>query len=269
MLRKLIKHEFRATARIMWPIFGGMLALTILMRFGAMLILERNDNFFLNGISILTVMLFFAGLFALAFAPLVVSGSRFKSSVLGNEGYLTMTLPVSTNQMLVSKLITNAVWYAATAIVFALILAVLSAEFVNMGDIGEIIGNLIRGLRHLKGAEIGHIALILFELLLDAVASVTLGTVLVYAAYAIGFSANRHKSLWTVLLIYVFFHIVSNAWIAVLFFFGEKADYWVDFMSGAQGVETILAAALLATLALAAVFYAVTHYFLTHKLNLE
>lgn len=269
MLRKLIKHEFRATARIMWPIFGGMLALTILMRFGAMLILDRYDNFFLNGISILTVMVFFAGLFALTLAPLVVSGSRFKSSVLGNEGYLTMTLPVSTNQMLVSKLITNAVWYAATAIVFALILAVLSAESVNMGDIGEIIGNLIRGLRHLKGAEIGHIALILFELLLDAVASVTLGTVLVYAAYAMGFSANKHKSLWTVLLIYIFFHIVSNAWIAVLFFFGEKADHWVDFMSGAQGVETILAAALLATLALAAVFYAVTHYFLTHKLNLE
>ena len=269
MLRKLIKHEFRATARIMWPIFGGMLALTLLMRFGAMLILERYDSFFLNGISVLTVMLFFAGLFALAFAPLVVSGSRFKSSVLGSEGYLTMTLPVSTNQMLVSKLITNAVWYAATAVVFALILAVLSAEFVNMGDIGEIISNLIRGLRHLKGAEIGHIALILLELLLDAVVFVTLGTVLVYAAYAIGFSANRHKSLWTVLLIYAFFHVVSYAGIATLILFGNKADRWVDFMTGLQGFEGFLAIVFALMFALGAAFYAVTHYFLTRKLNLE
>ena len=30
MLSKLIKHEFRATSRIMWPVFLGMLALTAL-----------------------------------------------------------------------------------------------------------------------------------------------------------------------------------------------------------------------------------------------
>ena len=29
MLTKLIRHEFRATSRIMWPIFAGMLALGI------------------------------------------------------------------------------------------------------------------------------------------------------------------------------------------------------------------------------------------------
>lgn len=32
MLTKLIRHEFRATSRIMWPIFAGMLALTLAMR---------------------------------------------------------------------------------------------------------------------------------------------------------------------------------------------------------------------------------------------
>ena len=31
MLTKLIRHEFRATSRIMWPIFAGMLALTLAM----------------------------------------------------------------------------------------------------------------------------------------------------------------------------------------------------------------------------------------------
>lgn len=269
MLRKLIKHEFRATARIMWPIFGGMLALTLLTRFGAVLIIDRYDNFFLNGISILTLMLFFAGLFALSFAPLVVSGSRFKSSMLGNEGYLTMTLPTTVNKLLVSKLITNAVWYAATALMYVLILVVLSAEFVNMGDIGEVLSNLLQGLRHLKGSEIGHLVLLFFELFLDSVALVTLGTIFVYAAYAIGFSANKHKSLWTVILIYVFFHIVSYAGIATLILFGDKADRWSDFMTGAQGFEVFLGIALVTTLALAAVFYAVTHYFLTKKLNLE
>ena len=38
MLTKLIRHEFRATSRIMWPIFAGMLALTLAM--GALLIVS-------------------------------------------------------------------------------------------------------------------------------------------------------------------------------------------------------------------------------------
>ena len=38
MLSKLIKHEFRATSRIMWPVFLGMLALTALMRFSQLLL---------------------------------------------------------------------------------------------------------------------------------------------------------------------------------------------------------------------------------------
>ena len=44
MLSKLIKHEFRATSRIMWPVFLGMLALTALMRF-SQLLLNGGDTF--------------------------------------------------------------------------------------------------------------------------------------------------------------------------------------------------------------------------------
>lgn len=94
MLSKLIKHEFRATSRIMWPVFLGMLALTALMRFSQLLLNGRHIPWLLQLIGVLLVIGFVMGLGALAFAPLVLSAVRWRDHVLKDEGYLTLTLPV-------------------------------------------------------------------------------------------------------------------------------------------------------------------------------
>jgi len=270
MLSKLIKHEFRATARIMWPIFGGMLILTVLTRFGAFEVLDHFGSFLLNALSIITIIAFFMGMFALAFAPLIASCARFKQSLLGNNGYLTMTLPVSTNQLLLSKLITNAVWYAATAVLALLITAVFfGVDLESLGDIGRLLSDLYTGLRALESEELFHLIFILFELLINVVTGITLATLVVYASFAIGYSANKRKTLWTVLLIYGFAHVVSFVGVTTLIFFGNGSDRWTSFMVGVQGFESFLAIAFAVMLLLGAVFYLITHYFITHKLNLE
>lgn len=117
MLSKLIKHEFRATSRIMWPVFLGMLALTALMRFSQLLLNGGHIPWLLQLIGVLLVIGFMMGLGALAFVPLVLSAVRWRDHVLKDEGYLTLTLPVSLHQLLISKLIVSAVWYAAAFIV--------------------------------------------------------------------------------------------------------------------------------------------------------
>lgn len=95
MLSKLIKHEFRATSRIMWPVFLGMLALTALMRFSQLLLNGGHIPWLLQLIGVLLVIGFMMGLGALAFVPLVLSAVRWRDHVLKDEGYLTLTLPVS------------------------------------------------------------------------------------------------------------------------------------------------------------------------------
>mgnify|MGYP004511244035 FL=1 len=113
MLRKLIKHEFRATSRIMWPIFAGMLALTLVMR-AAMYMTNRywggfdTARFFSTLYSLLFLAYIF-GLAALCLAPLVLSAVRFRNHILKDEGYLTLTLPVNMHQLLTSKLLVSAV----------------------------------------------------------------------------------------------------------------------------------------------------------------
>lgn len=127
MLSKLIKHEFRATSRIMWPVFLGMLALTALMRFSQLLLNGGHIPWLLQLIGVLLVIGFVMGLFALAFAPLVLSAVRWRDHVLKDEGYLTLTLPVSLHQLLISKLIVSAVWYAAAFIVGLLSLLIAAS----------------------------------------------------------------------------------------------------------------------------------------------
>lgn len=98
MLSKLIKHEFRATSRIMWPVFLGMLALTALMRFSQLLLNGGHIPWLLQLIGVLLVIGFMMGLGALA-----LSAVRWRDHVLKDEGYLTLTLPVSLHQLLISK----------------------------------------------------------------------------------------------------------------------------------------------------------------------
>ena len=108
MLTKLIRHEFRATSRIMWPIFAGMLALTLAMR-ASQNVLQNESPWLLNLLAVLVTIGFVFGIMALCFAPLVLSAVRFRDHLLKDEGYLTLTLPVNMHQLLASKLIVTAV----------------------------------------------------------------------------------------------------------------------------------------------------------------
>ena len=48
---------------------------------------------------------------------LVVMIQRFYKNVLGDEGYLTLTLPVNVHEILWSKLIVSFVWFLATGLI--------------------------------------------------------------------------------------------------------------------------------------------------------
>lgn len=88
MLTKLIRHEFRATSRIMWPIFAGMLALTLAMR-ASQNVLQNESPWLLNLLAVLVTIGFVFGIMALCFAPLVLSAVRFRDHLLKDEGCKT------------------------------------------------------------------------------------------------------------------------------------------------------------------------------------
>ncbi len=124
MTGKLIKHEFKATSRIFLPFFGAVLILWglswIAVKLGGILVLPGGKGFggpvfgILSGIVVgLTVF----SLVALMLCAVFVTIQRFYKNILGDEGYLMLTLPVTPTQHLFVKLLAGTAWtMLATAV---------------------------------------------------------------------------------------------------------------------------------------------------------
>ena len=272
MLSKLIKHEFRATSRIMWPVFLGMLALTALMRFSQLLLNGGHIPWLLQLIGVLLVIGFMMGLGALAFVPLVLSAVRWRDHVLKDEGYLTLTLPVSVHELLASKLIVSAVWYAAAFLVGVLSLMIAASDWASLLHVPENFVDFFTAFLRMDASLRGHALLILLELLGNFVMTISAASLVVYAAFSIGYSFNKHKSLWTTVLVLVFFEVAQFTAIAMIgAFFNADPTRWMnlDIYSAPASVELLLLWGMLGELIFAAAGYAVTWFFTTKKLNLE
>ena len=103
MLVKLFKYEFKACGRTLFPLYFLAIVLSILLS----LTMGRNVSDFLqNSIAIL----FTAICTAVAVVTLLTTIRRFSRNVLGDEGYLTMTLPVKTSSIIWAKLINSVIY---------------------------------------------------------------------------------------------------------------------------------------------------------------
>lgn len=270
MLKNLIRHEFRATSRLMWPAFAGMLALSIAMRFSQAVLNRPESHWLFDALAVLIAIGFAFGLVALSLAPLALSALRFERHVLKDEGYLTLTLPVSFHKILLSKLLVSAVWYALSFLV--LVLACMLAA-LNASDWAEI----ARALPEICGAlfveqtavPVPTLVLYAFELLLNAVAFVTAVSLIAYAAYAVGFSFGRHRSALANVFALAFLVAASYAMLALPFrILDAGSNAWLA-LTGFQTIHLALFTFLIVELCVCAVFYAVTWHFATKRLNLE
>jgi len=83
MLTKLLKHEFRATARIMGPLYLVLLAVALGFNFSARLM--DSGNFVLNMLAALVVMAYVVAITAVFIVAFILMLQRFYKNLLGDE----------------------------------------------------------------------------------------------------------------------------------------------------------------------------------------
>ena len=188
--------------------------------------------------------------------------------MLKDEGYLTLTLPVSLHQLLISKLIVSAVWYAAAFIVGLLSLLIAASSWSTFQYVPDFFNDVFTAFFGMEASLRSHALLIVFELFCNFVFAVSAAELVVYAAYSIGYSFNKRKELWTVILILVFFQLAQFTAIAMI---GLFIHTWISLDANTlpTGIELLLLWGMLGELLFCAIGYAVTWYFTTKKLNLE
>ena len=147
MLGKLIKHEFRATGRLMAPLFGALLLLAVFSRVANQILQQvPNPTRVLYIVSVLLAIVYvLAGLGVMVFSTVLMI-KRFHQNFLTDEGYLMFTLPVGVHSLLWSKLLTAALFFLFT---FAAELLALAIVIWQGGVSAGVYNNFISGLREL------------------------------------------------------------------------------------------------------------------------
>ncbi len=157
MLGKLIKHDFRALSRTLFPLQIGILAgglvatlLTVLtIRLNGASVAAHTSSSMLNGIlmvaSVTIAVLIGVAIAASAFVTLLLICMHFYKSFLSDEGYLTFTLPVSTSNLLLSKLLTGIFWMLINAVVLFVTILIFSVFGTSSAGIVNL--NVLQGIQ--------------------------------------------------------------------------------------------------------------------------
>ena len=275
MLGKLLKHEFKATARTMLPMFGVVVLLSVLANLGFAQIADA-ENGALDILFGLFIFAFFLGLFTMGVMAMVVMIQRFYKNVLGDEGYLTLTLPVNVHEIVWSKLIVSFVWFLATGLIAigAVFIAVFTLTYTELGEMLQNMPSFGEMLRlffektsitplQLTGAIAQFAAMIILSSLTTCLHF--------YAAMALGHSFSNNK----VLLSVVFFIAISFVFSFVsslLGIFVEGLAMTVTVEAGSSVMTTLQELSLgsmIYTLIEGVILYLLTTYCLKHRLNLS
>lgn len=258
MLSKLLKYEYKATARLFVPLYIALLVFALLNRLiNPFQVLDSATTVLsLQGIfSMLTIMAYFALIVGVVAMTVVIMIQRFYKSLLGNEGYLMFTLPVPIWQHIVNKLLVALTWSILSYLVAMGSILIISGATGVWPQIAEALS-----------------AFWLFPLM--ALISLASATLMIYAAIALGHLFPKHKliasfAMYCLLSIVSQVAIVLTATIAGTIFLPLFLPLLIDSGQIADQVNWIFFSLLLPALLLGCGYFALTNFILTKKLNLE
>lgn len=273
MLTKLMKHEFRATGRIMLPLYLVLLVTA----FGANLStrgLLNTPYRILDVLGMLLVIAFVVAIIGVCVMSMVVMVQRFYKNLLQDEGYVMLTLPVSIHQQVWSKLVVSAVWFAATVIAVILAFCVMAYDVGFVKLFFESMAGVLKELREVTAYYAINGTAILLEFVVLCFLSCCAMCLQFYAALAVGHSFASHKMAWSVAFFFIFQFAVQML-TSMVVILGDALGLDVllagmmDGLGHMAGIHALMIFMIACVVIYGAVFYIVTTYFLKKRLNLE
>lgn len=274
MLRKLLKHEFRATGRIMLPMIAILLATSVAANLSLRYLMDSRTWFFnmVGGLLMVAFVIAIIGVFVVAFVLMV---QRFYKNLLQDEGYVMLTLPVSIHQHIWSKLIVSSVWFIVTTLAVILASCITAFDISIIKDILQGLGQVLAELRKVQAYYAINGTAIAIEIIVLAFLALVAMCLQFYAALAAGHSLPSHKMAWSVVWYFglqFVFQIIGVSGIQLLDqagFFNWGIFYPEVHLSHMAEIHIGMLMVIFATVAYGAVFYAITTFFLKKRLNLE
>lgn len=261
MLSKLIGYEFRATRRIFFPAYLALLALSVLNAVSFALTSSLDDLSLPSG---LLMMVYVVAIMVVAFLSLAYMIVRFYQNLLGDEGYLMFTLPVRPSQLLWSKAIVSTVWMAVSVILCTVsILIITFSGLIANGEFGAFqqeMTILWNGLASELGG--GFLVGVSLEVIVCGLIYVIAFCMHIYAALSLGQLFHRFR-LGMSFVMYVVCSIVEQIVFVLL------GNIHVEINVVQTGIMIAVAVMIVWNMVTAAVYFVISNYLLSRKLNLQ
>lgn len=270
MLRKLIKYEWRSIYRLMLPLCGAVLVMSLVNKvlFDASMTRLLDSDLFGPLPRIIAMLVYVALVVALGVLTLIFIVQRFYKGLLSEEGYLMFTLPVKPWELIASKGIVAAVLSVISGVTAMLSIMLLSLD-------REVWSTMLSGLREgirFMSEEYPLWPLLLLEGLVLLVASLAQQITNIYAAIAMG-HLSKHARIPLSILAYIGLSVVQSTvtWAAIMIIDSQELDYYLSNL-----IENIpllahvtMGGMILYTAFWSAAFFGVTNLVLSRYLNLE
>lgn len=276
MLKKLIKHEFKNTAKVMLAIYA-LVAIATLLGMIAFALMDSNTPSDTEGyISAIFLLLYVLSIFALFIVTYIYMCVHFYKSMYSDQGYLTHTLPVSPLTTLHVKLGVSFCWLFCTFLVmllsvFLLLIGATHGEFLSLFS-SENLLSLNDTLAEID-ATIGEIiATSIINIILSCISYL----LMVFASISIGQLFNQNKIGFSIVAGIVIYFVEQIAGTIFMFAFmtsnsSSLADgslYSELEMTSSLWNNTLLSSSLL-TLIFCIILYAICNVIVRKHINLD
>ena len=277
MILKLFKYDFMNIGKKLIPFYIAALVIGIINRFLLLTTdisrMERENNFLAMFGSPLLYFAYFVVVFGIFCMTVFVIITRYSSSIYGNEGYLTNTLPLKPSQIILAKLINFLIWiFISYFVIFVSMFILFPFEFFirNIIKDTEFYQDLNTIVKEFFSSK--YIFISILQLIYNFFAHVQ-SILIIFLSIAI---ANLFKSYKVVVGVIAFFIIsIIFSFISASVTYSAMRNLDVPVMYGdidpiiftslRNGSMTSILYSLISSVLL---FFGV-HYLHTHNLNLE
>jgi hypothetical protein len=257
--------------RLLLPVYAILIGESIL---GRIMQIFESDSIVYITITVFSAIVYFISISAVFMLTTVFCVVRFYKNMFTGEGYLTMTLPVTAEQHIFSKLLISVAGFVASVIVVLVALSITA--------LGEVLVEVFKAAGYLFDKmyqQIGfHSVVFIIEFIIVLLVIVAYQMLLFYGCISVGQLARKNRVLaafGTYFALYVIEQILSTimvifvslqlTWLTVLM---EKLNLYAInhpyvVVHGAIwigiGIYVIIGA----------VFFFVSRYIIKNRLNLE
>lgn len=261
MLGKLFKHEMKACARLLLPLYLVLAVFTIMDR------IVINLNIFKGVLQLIPgtiTFLYILSILAISVVSFVIIILRFYRNLMTDEGYLMFTLPVKTHELIDSKLLVSVIWTVAS--VAGVVLSIF-AVLVNNSRMHELQEGIQQMLSELHSDIGNYTALFIAEFAILFIISLFSNILEIYVSIAIGQLFHEHKIIGS-FGAYIVINIVLQFVVTILIAVGVLlfTDKFNDILSVPQ---IIMPATIVISLGLTIAYYFVTNYIFKKRINLD